>query len=315
MEYIYPQEHSRVTYDTIDRLNQESFLMKEGSELRVLQSLHSVGPSREASLARTVLAGNMSPLSGYGPAHLTIEARALDARHNLQAFLDKNDINPDDVRMLRPERDYTTQLSVVNIDSAELAPDDTGMARPDTAADLMYTFNKELILAARPADCPIVFVDAETPQGRLTALLHLAWLGVAHGYIPQAKGALDELGVDWSTARVQVTAGGHGTTYRYTDFKGYNPHEKFPQSAAMFTDLEEYQDEAGEARYNFGIDVSAEVYQQLRNVWQLDSYQVFHDTSNTTAPESGYSSHSRAYKRYPEDGANTRDLVLGMRQI
>ena len=314
-------------YKKIDELNKHSFLVTEGSSLQVLQSLHSIGAPRdvlseaiestddpavvdELNEKRTVVNGNMSPLNGYGPSELTPEQRIVDAKENLHTFLYHQDIDPADVRMLRPERDYTTPLSVVNLDDTELAPDDTGILRPDKAGDLIYTYNPNIILAARPADCPIAYVEAHTPKGVVTVLLHLAWMGVAHGYVQQAKKELDNLGIDWETAQVQITAGGHAETYTFEGFDKFNPVEEFPESASMFVNLQE----TDKGKYNFGIDVAAEVYDQIIHTWDVTEHNVFADTTDTTSPESGYSSHSRAHKNYAVDGDNTRDLFLAKRE-
>ena len=323
-------------YRRIDELNKHSFLMTEGSSLRVIQSLHSVGLPRDVLSSeykntndpatahgligkRAILNGNMSPLNGYGPSELSLEQRIEDAKKNIHTFLHRQEIDPADVRILRPERDYTTPLGVVNLDETALTPDDTGIFRPDKAGDLMYTYNPELILAARPADCPIVYVEAKTPKGIVTVLLHLAWKGVAHGYIQQAKNELDALEIDWSTAQVQITAGGHAETYTFEDFDDFDPNTAFPESAAMFVGVQEYisdtEKKKGKKVYRFGMDVANEVYTQIMNSWDVEAYSVFADTTDTTAPESGYSSHSRSFRNYEIDGENTRDLFLAKREV
>lgn len=319
-------------YKKIDELNQFSFLMTEGSSLQVIQSLHSAGANRDMlshkyadnfdsrviekarNISRVTLAGNLSPLNGYGPTHLTPEQRIEDAKGNIEAFLIENDVDPSHVRILQPERDYTTPLSVINLDDTPLTPDDTGLLRPDQAGDMLYTYNSEVVMAVRPADCPVVFLSAETPNGTLTVLLHLAWLGVANGYIEQAKKELDKLRIDWPSAQVQITPGAHADTYTFDNFNKFNPIEKFPESVNMFVDFRESIDETGEKIYSFGIDVAAEVYEQIANTWDVDTHNVFADTSNTAAPESGYSSHSRSFKNYDIHGENSRDLILARRQ-
>jgi len=322
-------------YEHIDENNKKSFLMNEGSSLQVLQSLHSIGMPRDVLSAeientddpavieelkekRKVVNGNMSPLNGYGPSELSPEQRIEEAKENLHTFLYHQDIDPVDVRMLRPERDYTTPLSVVNLDETSFEPDDTGILRSNKEGDLMYTYNPEIILAARPADCPLVYIEAETPNGIVTVLLHLAWKGVATGHVQHAKTALDELGIDWSTARVQITAGGHAETYTFDDFDDFDPNTAYPESAKMFVGVEEYisdtKKKKGKKVYRFGMDVAAEAYRQIMDLWKLDEYNVFADTTDTTSPESGYSSHSRAHKNYKVDGDNTRDLFLAKRE-
>lgn len=315
----------------IENLNRQSFLMTEGGNFQVLQSLHSVGARRDVlteeladtfdaeliarakKIGRVELAGNVSPLNGYGPNSLEPDERKADAIENINEFLIQNDINQADVRMLRPERDYTTPLTVVNLDTEPLNPDDAGLLRPDTAGDMMYTYNADIIPAARPADCPIVFLTAETPKGEVTVLLHLAWQGVAHGYIQQAKEALDDLEADWDSVRAQITPGGQAETFKFENFNKYNPHTQFPEYETMFVDVEEVTNELSEPVYNFSIDLSPEVYERIIDTWGIDEYQLFLDTTDTTSPSVGYSSHSRSFKKYDQSGENSRDLVLARR--
>lgn len=302
-------------YKRIDGANKKSFLMTEGSPLRVLQSLHSIGDSREdPSAERFVIDGNMSPLGNYGPSDLTKEEKVADAKNNLTEFFYSADIDPADVRILHPERDYSTPLTMLNLDEAELSPDGTGLLRLDEAGDMMYTHDTTVTMAARPADCPIAFVTANTPKGEVSVLLHLATLGVAHGYVPQAKEKLDELNVDWESVRVQLTPGGHAETYNYTNFKDYDPREEFPDSKNLYVNVKEKRNEAGETVYDYDVDVAAQTYQDILEYWDVDAYQVFADTTDTTSPTSGYSSNSRAFKGYEVDGDNTRDIVLAGRE-
>lgn len=323
-------------YRVIDEANKESFLMTEGSRILVVGSLHSVGASRELlsskhsdeydpdvvaraqAVGRQLLAGNMSPKGSpnvYGPSHLTNEERIADATANVHSFLEQLEVDPARVRMLRPERDYTTPLSIVNLDEEPMGEDETGIPVPDKAGDFMYTFNtNELALAARPADCPIAYITAETPKGNVTALLHLATLGVAHDYIEQAKQALDDLGVDWSSVRVQLTPGAHADTYKFTNFKAYNPHEKFPQHADMYTTPVEKVSEDGELMYDYEVDLAAYAYEHTIDVFGIDQKHVFLDTTNTPSPKSGTSSHSRTREDYEVDGDNSRDFYVAIPQ-
>lgn len=327
-------EHPPERYAAIEAANRESFLMQETPDLVVTQSLHSIGDSREVfgkknapaedvaevpprstRLSRTILAGNMSPLNGYGPSALSPEERVLDAQENLRRFFEQQGIDTDTVRILLPERDYTTPLSVINLDEAPLESDESGLRRPAQRGDFMYTYNSELTLAARPADCPIEFVTAMTPKGEVTVLLHLAWLGVVHDYIDQAKIALDSLEVDWSTVRVQVTPGGHSETFKFTNADRYgDPRETFPEYASLFKEVTANTADDGRTLYDFGIDLPAEVYHRTIASWGIDPYQIFLDTTDTTAPHVGYSSNSRAYQGYVVDGDNTRDIVAARRR-
>ncbi|UTX51112.1 laccase domain-containing protein [Candidatus Saccharibacteria bacterium TM7i] len=302
---------SKSRYATIERNNAESFLFHEHPPLEVIHSLHSIGNSRElgAVATRTLLAGNMSPLNEYGPVHLTPEGRVHDARRNVAAFLHQNNIDQKQIRLLAPERDYTTPLTIINLDTISLEQDDAQLLRPATKGDFMYTHNAELALAVRPADCPVAFVSAETPKGEVSALIHFAWLGVAHGYVTQAKEALNSLEVNWESLRVRLSAGAHAKSYRYTNYPE-DPREKFPISDGLFVDITQGKEDT---TYNFAIDVAAAAYEEVLKHWDITPYQLFMDTSDTAAPEVGYSSHSRTHQHYPVDGENSRDLVVARR--
>lgn len=223
--------------------------------------------------------------------------------------------------MLNPERNYDTPLTSLFVEAASYAHDTAGVPRFERESDLLYTFSPELVLAARPADCPIVFLSARTPHGELFSLLHLSWLGVAHDYIAQAKLQYDELQVEWASARMYVTPGGHSDTFTFTEFEDYNPLQKYPAHAAMFTHVRPSRNAKGEIIYgangqpklDFSIDQSAYVYRTVVKEWGIEPYQLFMDTSDTTAPDVGYSSHSRSFQGYAEDGDNTRDIVIGAR--
>lgn len=322
-------------YKSIDEANQRSFLMNEAPRFSVIQSLHSAGSPRDiltpaeqfrfdddavqyaAEIGRKTLAGNMSPLNNYGPSELSKQEKIEDAKSNIISFLQQHHIAPESVRILRPERDYTTPLSIVELDTVELSHDDTGLLRPEKAGDFMYTYDRESVLAARPADCPLVLVSAETPKGDVSVLLHLAWLGVAHGYIDQAKAALDGLSVDWETLRAVVSPGGQARSFQFKNFDKYNPSEQFADHKDMFImnsmyDAEGVPVEASEdaSKYDFAIELPGYVYKELIRSWGIDPYQVFLDTSDTTSAASGYSSNSRAYREYAVNGENTRDLVI-----
>lgn len=146
-------------YKRIEELNHESFLMHEESPFVVVQSLHSVGAPRNIlteaynkdmpsdviaqakAIGRHIVVGNVSPLNGYGPKEMSPEEKVADAQSNIREFLMNNNVDPANVRMLRPERDYTTPLTAVDVDQESLQPDDTGLLRPDMAGDFLYTYN------------------------------------------------------------------------------------------------------------------------------------------------------------------------------
>jgi copper oxidase (laccase) domain-containing protein len=336
-EVSYDQDGFEVQpdrYQRINALNRESFLMHEMDSLQVIQSLHSVGARRDAltpgyasdldaelvrkaaSIGRRTLVGNTSPLNGYGPKELEPAERIEDANANLSEFFLQNNIDTNDVRMLLPERDYTTPLGVINLDTVELEYDTSHLLKPSVRGDFMYTHNPDLVLAARPADCPIVFISGETTEGQVTVLLHLAWKGVANGYIEQAVRELRSLGVEWDSIRAQITPGGQAASFTFENYPT-NPRDEYPGMEGMFSmPIEKNLTVDGKEvnRYDFSIDLPGEVYDQIISKWGIDPYQVFLDTTDTTSPTVGYSSHSRSFKGYEQSGENSRDIVVGRRE-
>jgi copper oxidase (laccase) domain-containing protein len=317
-------------YRRIEECNNKSFLMTEGSSLQVIQSLHSIGVPRdqlsiameyaeskeeidELNAQRRIVNGNMSPVNNYGPSELTAEERIEDAKANLHEFLNQNEIDPSRVRMLKPERSYDTPITAVNIDETPLELDGTGIMRPVKDGDVLYTFDPDIILAARPADCPLAYIEAETPKGVVTVLVHLAWRGIGSGHVKQAKAELDAIGVDWSSAKIQITGGGHAETFIFEGYGGEDPREQYSEAASMFVDVENYISDKEEKLYNFRVDVAAETYEQILKYWGVNEYNIFADTTDTTSPESGYSSHSRSFNGYYVGGDNTRDIFLAKR--
>ncbi|MDB5163040.1 MAG: hypothetical protein JWO54_698 [Candidatus Saccharibacteria bacterium] len=314
-------------YKRIEENNLKSFFVIEGSPLHVLQSIHSLGVprdilsseyektddpevKRELKDKRKIIDGNMSPLNEYGPSELSVKNRKKDAKKNVESFLYMNDINQSDVRLLLPERDYETPLTVIDLDTVALTPDDTGLLRPDVRGDMMYTYNPNIVMAARPADCPVAYITAETPKGTIYILLHLATLGVASGYIKDAKQTMDNLQVDWESVRIQLTAGGHAENYNYVDFTKFDPRVKYPESHNLFVNVEETVTKKGQPAWNFDVDVAAEAYEGICNEMPIEPYQVYLDTTDTTSPTAGYSSNTRAFKGFEVDGDNTRDIVM-----
>lgn len=338
-------ENQTPRYKRIDDLNRESFLMVEGTELQVLQSIHSVGGRRDAltekhakdfdddvvrkakGIGRRILTGNISTTNGNGPYYMNIEARKEDAKANLYSFMEQHGIDPARIRFLKPNLDfsipadaepgYQVPLVPVNVDEEELFVNDRDVLQPKKAGDFMYTYDPEVVLAAPPADCPLAIIEAQTPKGKVTILLHLPWQGVANGYVDQAKVLMDDLEVDWESVRVQITAGGHAETFDFQNFTKYDPRTQFPGSEGhLFVDVEEVkvQTKDGEVDgYNFRIDLPAESYEQIEEKWPVTPYQIFANTSDSTSPTSGHSSHSRAFKGYGVDGNNSRDLVAAVR--
>jgi copper oxidase (laccase) domain-containing protein len=318
----FPLDPNR--YNKIDELNHRSWYMHDAPRsFDVIQSVHSAGEPRvapdedsfEAKLAkasRVILGGNMSTIRHpdgkvpYGPREMTDDERYQDALDNMTKHFASIGIDMADVKLLNPERDYSTPLTVVNADADTTEFDGTSPIRLQKSGDFVYTRNPDTVLGVRPADCPIAIMSAETPDGPIGIMIHFAWRGPASGQFADMQRELAALGVDPATMKVYITPGGQAETYQ---FKGYkvSDNNPTPEPGHLFTNLEDSRvNEDDEIiDYSFGIDTPNAVYEEFIQ-FGLDSSQLFLDTSDTTALETGYASNRRAGKLKDD---NTRDLV------
>lgn len=260
---------------------------------------------------RLELAGNMSPVRRpdgqvpYGPSTLTDDERYKDALTNMMTHFQGIGVDPAMVRVLKPERDYDTPLTVVNVDKDEGIYQGSEPVQLAKAGDFIYTRNPDIVLAVRPADCPVVIMEAETPEGPIGIMIHYAWRGPANGQLEDTKRELDALGINYASIRAYITAGGHTETFRFTD---YVPNEKdYPEpiQGYLFDDIKSNIDDHDRKRYSFGVDTPYAVYQGFKKFGLADN-QIFIDTSDTTSRETGYASHSRAINLKDD---NVRDIV------
>lgn len=319
-------------YQEVDKANAHSWYMTEADRpFTVNMSVHSAGHVRQRvdknthtpedidfinqqnKAARFILAGNMSTVQQpdgkvpYGPSELSDEGRLKDASGNMQKYFETEgiDIDPATVRVLNPERDYSTPLTVVNVDEDPGVYTGNGPIRLEKSGDFIYTYNPDIVLAVRPADCPIAVMTAETPKGRVDIMTHFAWRGPASGQFDDLAKELDALDVERETMRVYITPGGQAETYQFTNYVADGKNNPEPVEGALFVDVKKEVGEDGTAKYSFGIDTPNAVYEAFLGLG-LDKKQIFLDTSDTTSLASGYGSHGRAM-RQKED--NVRDLV------
>ena len=269
----------------------------------------AAGKAANRLLGLTRLGGNMSTVldpkgEPYGPKSLPPEERQEDARQNMRRFLKEVAVDPAMVRVLYPDRDYSQPLKAVSIDDDPVVYDEIEPARLSERSDMVYTYNPNIVFGVRPADCPIVFFEAETPKGPIRVMHHEAWQRAANNGMDEFAIELDKLGVDLSTARAYVTPGGQEESFVYPK-ADFHPHEKYPDAKDLFKKVTESEGEEGK-NYAFMIDTPRFVYEKLLEMG-LDKKQIFIDTSDTTSPKSGYASHSRASRL---DDDNTRDFVV-----
>jgi hypothetical protein len=139
-------------YAAMDVANKTSWYMTEVDRpFTVTTSIHSLGHERTAikpdvqtseeidfiqernkaarymldgenTSERYIMGGNMSTVRQpdgnvpYGPKELTNDERLADANANMNKYFDSLGINIAHVRVLNPERDYSTPLTVVDVD-------------------------------------------------------------------------------------------------------------------------------------------------------------------------------------------------------
>lgn len=310
-------------YKKVEQANMDSwYLTNPHRSFDAFQSIASVGDKRvilsdleinekaEADAARRVITGgNMSPLGPYGPTEMTEEQRIADAKENMNDFFESVATSKESTYMLNPERDYTTPLTMVDIDSDIVDENTTWPKRLNTSGDFIFTRDPNKVLAARPADCPVMFATADTPEGKIYMLVHYAWQGAANHYVEQTAVALDSLGVDRGSMEIYLTPGGQAESYPYTNYPE-NPLLKFPGTEGLFVDVTERTKSDGAQVWDFKIDTPKFVYDQVLEKLGVDTTQVFCDTSDTSALDSGYSSHGRSRRLQEQGESNTRDIVI-----
>lgn len=286
--------HAPERYEKIERNNDMSWYFTEERQFEAYMSVGTVKPSArkfgEHALRQT-LAGNMSPI--YGP-----EDEALD---NMSRFHEELGLDPAKTRILLPQRQYDIPLQMLNVDNDPAISDGEHPAILSERADFLYTYDSEIALAARPADCPIVLATAETPKGNILMLTHLAWQGAANGFVGQMFEHYETLGVRKDSLRIYVTPGGQAESFPYRS--DHNPYEKYPDTHGLFANVTKVDD-----KYSYAIDTPNFVYNELLKYGVLPE-QIYANTSDTSRADSGYSSHGRASR---SNGAETniRDIII-----
>lgn len=315
-------------YKKIEQANMHSwYLTSPNRTFEAFQSVESVGDPRIdltalteeerasarviaeiASLERVTAGGNMSPIGPYGPVEMAEEDRIIDAKNNMTKLFESLSISAESVNMLFPERDYTTPLTVIDIDTQPVEENTTYPRRVSTSGDFIYTRDPNKILAARPADCPIMFASADTPQGKLYMLVHYAWRGAANHYVEQTAVAFEALGVEKDSLQIYLTPGGQAESFSYQNYTK-DPRVEYPGTEGLFVNVTE-KTKDGSTVWDFNIDTPKFVYDQVIEKIGVDPVQVFCDTSDTSALNSGYSSHGRSSRLAGQSESNTRDIVI-----
>jgi len=308
-ESLFPPLAER--YERIAKANQESFYMTDPNRsFDVFMSVESAGGNRllGAAAARHMLGDNMS--IKRGPEDIDDQTRVRLANEHVRAYLNPEHgigVDGSSVILLNPAHNYDRALNAINIDLEAFQPHDLP-ASAEEEADFIYTYNPNLALGAKPADCPIVIASAETPKGPIYMMTHFAWRGAAQ---PETTGVkamtkiYDKFGVDRSTLQMYVAPGGQAESFQYTGYD-HDPYDEYPDARGLF---EVTKEENGS--YSFTIDTPYYVYSQLLELG-IDPKQIFVDVSDTASTKSGYSSHGRSVRLQKEGipTQNSRDLVI-----
>lgn len=310
-EYIHiddsypPSESFSSRYEKIESANADSFYLQDiNRPFDTYLSVHSVGQDRteygKAAL-RHIMDGNMSDIKGIGPTEingraLSDEDRARNAHTNMALFLNSIEVDQTKVRILFPQNDYSKPLTGVNVDDHAIE-----LSKLTVRSDFIYSYDPNLVLAVRPADCPIMVATADTTNGTIHMLVHYPWKGLVANYIDETDSEFNRLGVNRDSLNIYLSPGAHAENYPYINYP-HNPLEKYPNFKGLFTNITQQKD----GLWRFTIDTPWYVYNQVFSLG-VQPNQVYCDTSDTAALNSGYSSNGRA-ARLGED--NRRDLFV-----
>lgn len=311
-EYNIPER-----YQAIERANERSWYFDDATPrpFEVYQSVGTVKPSERVfgeGVLRKTLAGNMSPIYGEGDE----DERFNQSLENMQRFYftlgDKTSTGIEvadlqKTKLLYPQRPRIEKkpLQMLNADQYDNPVSEPMPLILPERADFIYTYSKETILAARPADCPVVLATAHTPKGEILMLTHFSWEVIADGSMGVMFDHYDSLGVDRDSLRMYVTPGGHAESFPYTNYPE-DPRQKFAHSEGLFVNVRPNADDP--ENYDFEIDTPHFAYDQLLS-YGMQPKQIYADTSDTSQLDSGYSSHGRAARSNGKE-ENIRDIIL-----
>jgi len=304
-------------YKAIEEANSRSFYLTDPNRsFDAYQSVHSYGTARDtfdaADVAKRVIAGgNMSTVGTYGPSELSKDERIQDASDNMSAFFESLNLPETSIYVLNPERDYTTPLTVVDVDAQHTDEHTSWPVRLDNSGDFLYTRDPNKVLAVRPADCPVMIASANTPEGKIFMMVHYAWKGAAHHYVEQTAHIFESLHIEKDSLEIYLTPGGQAESFPYVDYS-QNPLEEFPGTEGLFVNVSNRIKEDGTKVWDFDIDTPKFVYDQLLTQLDINPAQVFCDTSDTSALNSGYSSHGRSIRLKDQGESNTRDIAVAV---
>lgn len=308
----------KARYAEIERANDSSwYVQNQYHPFDVVLSVHSAGEERDplqplsykdmtdihSKVGRRILGGNMSFSQNLGPKELPAEVRRINAQENVARVCSDAGIEPRQLRILgaRMSEHSSHALTPLDVDAFDTDPQsNTPFFIPETS-DFIYSYNPSIVLAATPADCPIMLASAETPKGTISMLVHYSWRAAANGYIEQTDRCFDMLGVDRSTLHIYLSPGAHAENFAYE--RVVDPRIEFPGTEGLFRDVHVKND-----TWVFGIDTPRFVYDRVLQLPSITPEMVYSDTTDTGSYRSGHSSHNRDFNIDPNH--NTRDLLF-----
>lgn len=315
----------------------ESWFMKGEEGPRVVTSVATTG--FDSNSERHELAGSMSPAWGQPfdtkldlggvsiqdlnlmPANLNkvkeedrqkhqeiIDVRKEASRNRVTRYLE-NIGGPElenDVVIIKPQNDHykdrTIKGNIVNADDVER---NGHYIEDDRPAFMLYSHDPNRVVGIRPADCPTIAFSGYDKQGRpVHGLMHGGWQDEDAGFLDQGLAFLrNDLGVDIKDLNFSIAPGGVNFDYkRPTDPRnGNDPMIVHEGWKTRTTDHEQV-----EGGVHFVFDMHGFAVDRLKEAGATDE-QIFIDPTDTTADESGHSSHKRASQGKI---APMRDLVL-----
>lgn len=321
VEWNDETERFQRRYEAIELANEASWYFDTSlrrDSFDVIFSVHSAGAPRNPASAlsyqamttlaipspRRILGGNMDMSPGSGPRELGPDTVTQNARENIQRLCVDAGIHPHQLRILRALGRKCDEYPLT-----PLAVDTLSSGTPNTfmllvASDFLYSYDPEVVLAACPADCPLLLATAETPKGTISILIHYPWRGVAYNYIEQTDDCFTQLDIDRSTLRMYLSAGAHAESFTYK--RPVDPRLEYPNHPELFQNVHQQ-----DAVWHFGIDTPKVVYDGILALPGIEPWMLYADTSDTGSRRSGYSSHNRAFNEDPNN--NTRDLACIVR--
>jgi copper oxidase (laccase) domain-containing protein len=289
---------------SIESLNRKSWYMNQDEPHPfVAMSVTDVGSSRDSSLLRTELAGNMSSL--YGDKSMPEDKRIQLENENVEKFLATLDLDPEKTTIIRPQANYENGLNSICADDSMVDKNINGTSRLKEPADLVYTLNSNVVLAIKPADCPIIVTNAITIEGKpILVMTHIPWRGAEAGHVENMLEKFKDLNINPDSIRMYINGGARKESYPFTISKDDWINLKHKDLAG---DLVENLD----GSVSFGMDIQGLIRKTLNGAG-IDDYQIFEDTSDTGRIDSGYSSHGRAMRSLKTDSpeVNTRSLFV-----